>query len=132
MDKKILGIIAVSMIALLGVGMVAAFSFGNRIYDPNLSEEEKAEMQAFRENVNQAIEDKDFEAWKTIKESKLTEENFNMISEKHKIRSEMKEAIAEAKEAGDWARVQEIKEEYGFKGKGFGRLGIGGCPKLAE
>ena len=56
-QKYVLGIIALAMIAVLGISMVSAFGFGNGFgfMKGELTDEEKAEMQEQHEAVQTAI-----------------------------------------------------------------------------
>lgn len=97
MKKITLGVFVFSVIALLGVGIVAAFpfGFGKGPMAQELTEEEQTEMQAFHDSLQEAIENENFETWKSLMESQLTEENFNkMIEQRQKMeqrRAEMEE-----------------------------------------
>lgn len=104
-QKQMLGIVALAMVALLGVGMVSAFGFGNRV-----SEED-------RDALENAIESGDYEAWREIKLSQISEESFEEARAQYQERLEFREA----RESGDYSRLQELREEYGFEGNGFGR-----------
>lgn len=92
MEKKkiTIGVFALAAVALLSIGMVSAFGFGNGFMSQNLTEEEIAERNAQREEIRTAVENGDYFAWKSLMEerieqmrNKLTEENFNQITEKH-------------------------------------------------
>ena len=84
MKKITAGVLVFSIIALLGVSLVAAFPFGfGKGMNQNLTEEEQAEAQAFNDALQQAIEDDDYDTWKELMESQLTEENFNSLVERH-------------------------------------------------
>lgn len=125
MEKKkiTIGIFALAAVAILSIGMVSAFGFGHQFMGNDLTDEEKAEMDAQREEMRDAIETEDYSTWKTLMqeriaemESELTEENFNQLVEAH---SEMKEA----RENGD------------FEGRGMRRnhkMRNGECPRLSE
>ena len=136
-QKYVLGIVVLAMVAILGVGMVSAHGFG--MWKSDLSDEEKVEMQGQMEAMQTAIADGDYEAWESLMEDRiakmqesLTEENFNKLTERHEQMSKFREAMQEARESGDFSKIQELKEEYGFEGKRFGKGRFGGCPKLAE
>jgi hypothetical protein len=84
MKKITAAVLAFSIIALLGVSLIAAFPMGfGKGMNQDLSEEEQAEAQAFHDSLQQAIEDKDFNSWRNLMISQLTEENFNMMAERH-------------------------------------------------
>jgi len=59
-NKYILGIVALAMIALLGVGVVSAYSgFGS----VGLSDEDNALMQEQRDAMRTAVENGDYAVW---------------------------------------------------------------------
>lgn len=106
--------IAFALMALMAVGAVSAF--GGTGFD--------------RTGMNGAIESDDYETWKALHEERraqmdslLTEENFQLLGE-----------MKEAREGGDFDRVDEIRAKLGFpergKGKGFGhhKMMDGDCP----
>ncbi len=102
-QKYILGIVALSMVALLGIGMVSAFQgFKN-----GLSEED-------REALANAMDSGDFEAWASIKRAQISEEKFEQATTRHQERAEFREALQEARESGDLEAMQQLKEEFGF------------------
>jgi len=141
-QKYILGIVALSMVAILGVGMVSAFGFGNGFINHDMTEEERTAMQEQHEAMQTAISEGDYTTWKSLMEEKIakmqsqiTEENFNAIKEQHQKMSEFRTAMQEARESGDFSKVQELQEEYGFEGRGFGKgmragfkMGMRNCP----
>ena len=100
MEKKYkIGMLALLTIGLLGVGFVSAFPMGFGRFGEESTEEEIAEFQEKREAMKEAIENKDFDAWKTLMKERIeemrsgiTEENFQKISEMHQQRMEMKES----------------------------------------
>ncbi|MBS3143774.1 hypothetical protein J4446_02785 [Candidatus Woesearchaeota archaeon] len=112
MNKKYLAVFAIAMVALVGVGMVSAFGFGNGM--KGLSDNDGAQMQEQMEAVNSAIENNDFEAWKSLMESQLTEENFNQMVERHNEMKEFREQMETAKESGDFESMKGF--EKGFRG----------------
>lgn len=83
-----------SIIALLGVGVATAFPFGfnKGPMAQELSEEDQAEMLEFQDSLQTAIEEGDYETWKSLMESQLTEENFNRVVEMHQKMEENREA----------------------------------------
>jgi hypothetical protein len=93
MKKVTTGIFIFSIVAILGIGFVASFPFGNGQINQNLSDEEQSEMIAFHNSVQNAIENNDFDGWKSLMESRLTEENFNRIVEMHKERETNREEM---------------------------------------
>jgi len=142
-QKYVLGIVALSLVAILGIGVVSAFGFGNGFMNHDMTEEERVEMQEQQEAMQIAISDGDYETWKSLMEeriakmqSQITEENFNVIREQHQEMSEFRTAMQEARESGDFSKIEELKEESGFEGKGFGKgrgmhgqkMNFGKCP----
>jgi len=128
MKKITLGVFVFSVIALLGISLAAAFpmGFSKGPMAKELTEEEQTEMQAFHDSMQNAIETQDFESWKTLMESQITEENFQKMIESHKQMEEMRIAFEEARESGDFSEVKAINEEYGFKGEGDFHMMRGG------
>lgn len=117
MNKIYAGILATFAIAILGFGMVSAFGgFGKGMLNSDLSEEEQIEMQEFHEAVQTSIENDDFESWKFLMESKINEEHFEKVKERHQIKEEFRIAMEEARETGDFSTVEGLKEQYGFQG----------------
>jgi len=112
-QKYVLGIIALAIVALFGIGIISAYGFG--MWDSNLTEEEKANILEQKEAIKTAIENKDYETWKSLMEDQLTEEDFNKLVEK------MSEYNSDF--------VHEGKE---FKEGHFGKKGFGGCLKSTE
>ena len=144
-QKYVLGIVALAMVAVLGISMVSAHGFG--MWNSDLTEEEKAEMQEQREAMKTSIESGDYESWETLMNEKvnqmqkrINEDTFNQMQEKHANMAQIKEAVEEAKETGDWSEVEALKNEIGIEGKKFGKdhFGkkgfdrMGGCPRLAK
>jgi hypothetical protein len=143
MKKITAGVLALSIIALLGVSIVAAFPLGfGKGMNKDLTEEEQAEAQAFHDTLQQAIEDGDFETWKNLMESQLTEENFNALVEREKTMSEEREAskeirdqIKEAMDSGDYETAQQLREQLGKNTMGFERgkhFGMRGEPPFGN
>jgi len=141
MEKKyFFGVAAMAMIAVLGVSLVAAYPIGRGGFmGTSLTEEEKVELKENREEVREAIENNDYEVWKSLMEERiakmqksLTEENFAEIVEMHEYMNQLHEAMQEARETGDspnsvpqesWGKVEELKEELGIENvnQGMGR-----------
>ena len=85
-----------ALLALMLVGIVAtagASAFGWMSED--------------REDVRQAIEDNDFEAWRTAKQTRITEENFNEVVSRHESGSLCRESHDEVREAIDNENYQD-------------------------
>ncbi|MCD4766135.1 MAG: hypothetical protein K8R34_06465 [Methanosarcinales archaeon] len=81
-----------------------------------------------RENIVNAIETNNYQAWNEAMSNRLTEENFNKCVERHEARSEMREHREykrQAIEAGDygaflvaaenWPKLPNIQDEGDFK-----------------
>jgi len=133
-QKYVLGIVALAMVAILGVSMVSAFGFGNGFMNSDLTEEEKEAMQEQKEAMKTAIENEDYGAWKSLMEDrfakmqeKINEDTFNEKVKRHSERAEFRAAVEELKASGDFSRedIQNLREEYGIEGKGFGGHGKG-------
>lgn len=80
-NKLTLGIVALGIIALLGMSLVAAFPMMNGNWE--VSEEEVQEQQEFMNQVRTSIENEDFTAWKSLMMSQITLENFNQHVARH-------------------------------------------------
>jgi hypothetical protein len=115
--KYVLGIVALSMIALLGVSMVSAIGFRNRMSDQD------------REALENAMKSGDFEAWESVKKNMISEEKFEQARARHQERQELRESLREARESGDFEAMQQLKEEFGV-GKGMHKrnINLSGCP----
>lgn len=105
------------IISLLAVSLVAAYGFGIGNKFGTLDEEDKEAMKSNMDAIRTAIQEDDYEAWKAAMEEKIafmqeqiTEENFEALKARH-------------------AEMQQLKEQYGFKGRGMGMKG--NCP-MAE
>jgi hypothetical protein len=139
MEKKyVFGIAAFAMVAILGVSLVSAMGLGNGFMGQTLSDEEKAEMQAQREAMKNAVESDDYAAWEGLMQERLaqmedliSEETFTQMKERHAERSEFREAMQGAREAGDKEAMNEIREEFGME-RGFGKGQAKGNRALAE
>ena len=104
MEKKYtFGLFALLCIAILGIGLVSAFQgFRNQ-----LSEED-------REALVSAMGSGDYETWESIKVNQISEEKFEEARARHQERAEFREALQEAREAGDREAMDELKEEFGI------------------
>ena len=120
----IVGVLLVSAISAMG------FGFGKGLLNKDLTEEEQTALQEQHDAIRTAIEEEDFETWKTLMneriaqmQSQITQENFDAIIQQHQQMQEFHDAMREAKESGDFTQVQALKEQYGieFKGKGQGK-----------
>lgn len=110
---------AISLLVLLGIGFVAAqggfgLGLGKGIGQGNLTEVQIGEMQTFQTNLQAAIANNDYSAWKSLIESQLTEERFQQLVEKHSQMAEQREImdnLRTAIESGDTETVQEIRAQ---------------------
>ena len=113
---SILSVLAV-MVLVFSIGAVSAFGGNFFGMDPGS-----------REDMVNAIEANDYNAWKAAKSDQLTEENFNKRVERHEARAEMRELREDKKlaiEAGDyeaflvaaenWPKLPNIQNEGDFK-----------------
>lgn len=142
----IFGLLIVGLVASTGV--VSALGFG--------SMEKNPELQEHRQEIVQAIEDNDFDTWKSAIEDSLTEEHFEMLVERHENFAEHKDMRFATRDAimdGDYDAYLEAVEELGVtehviteedfnnlvemhqegempcQGKGFGRMHFGNMEK---
>ena len=92
------------VLALLLIGMVVTtglvYAFGG-----GLDSESK-------EEIRQAIEAGDYDAWKEAVSAKLTEENFNKLVERHQAMSEKREMMQEHRQAIEAALEAEDYEAW--------------------
>ncbi len=138
MKKSTICLLSLMLVGLIiSTGLVSAFG-------PKFMSEEH------RLAIKQAIEDNDFEAWKSAIIGTLTQENFDKFVERHRAMSERKElqdAVRQAIEEGDYEAYKEAVEnligsykvmsEDNFNamverynaGEGFGPIGGFGCPR---
>ena|SRR3989344_7287014 len=131
MEKKYSIGISLAIIALLGIGLVSAFQFGNGSgFGLGLTDEQKEEMQAHRDSVREAVENNDYSAWQALMQERfslmqqnINEDTFARLQEKHAEREEFRLAMQEARESGDFEKMQELKEQYGVGNKGNGMKG---------
>ena len=100
-QKYLLGIFALAMVSILGLGIVSAISFQNRVSDEE------------REALETAMEVGDYDSWAEIKSAQISEDKFNQARARHQERAEFRNLMREAREAGDWEAMQELKEQYG-------------------
>ncbi len=109
MKKTMFALLAVMIVSVLAIGSVLAVQYGNR--DNTQPAIDKATAEA-------AVESGNYTAWKALHQnsngkmvSLVNESNFYLLKQMH-----------DAKEAGDLAKVAEIRAELGFKN---GNQGIG-------
>ncbi len=119
-QKYILGIVALAVVAVLGISMVSAFGFGKGIPEED------------REALENAMESGDYDAWREIRMSQISEERFEEMKARHQERAEFREAMQEARESGDYSRIQELKAEFGcdkaMRGMNKRNKNCGECP----
>lgn len=123
-SKFILGMIALAMVALLGVSMISAME-GKGFMKAGLTDEQKANIKEKREAIRNALESNDYTAWKSLAEERiakenlqqfdLSEEHFNKAVEQYNKMSELRDAVKEARETGDYSKVKELQKELGLK-----------------
>lgn len=117
MERKTIGVAAFLIVALLGVGFVSAYGFGNDM------------PKETRDAIENAVESGDYSTWKVLMESQITEERFNEMKSKHQERAEFRALMQEARESGNYSAIQELKAEFG-PGKGMHKrnMNSGECP----
>jgi len=123
MKNQTIGVFVVAAFAVLAIGGVAAFGFGNGFMAGN---SDSTEMQAFHEKVQTAVENNDFVAWKSLMESQLTQDNFNQMVEMHDQMQEMQDLRQQLRDAianGDTDTANQIRTQLSEKmpeGMGIG------------
>ena len=132
MNKKVT-IAALFIFSILGAGFVSAFPMGfGGFFNKDLTAEELEALTEERQQMTEAIESGDYSTWKTLMEQRiekmkaeLTEENFNLLVERHsqmKERNQLREQIRDALQNGDYETATQLREQ-------LGSLGESGCPK---
>lgn len=116
MNKITLSLLVFAVIGVLGVGLISAHGLGNDMGfgKYGLTEEEKSDLLQEKEVLREAIENQNYQTWRSLMEERLTEENFNKLVEKHEKMSEfkgLKEELRQAWKDEDFERVKEIKDE---------------------
>jgi len=124
MKKKNLAIFSILAIVVLGIGAVSAFGFGQGKMI-GLDDEDKAEMEAFHDSLELAIESGDFVAWKNLMESQITEEHFERMQNHWSERKNNKNEIGGSFEYGEMRRGNGIHRGE-MRGMGSGKMS--GCP----
>ena len=121
--KYMLGVIALAMIAVIGIAGVSAFGFG---FNPSLTQEEKDQIQEQRQAIKQAIETEDFEAWQALMQetivqmqNQITEENFEQLVEKHEQRPEIRQERPEFSEETEDSEFLPRKKKPSSFAKGY-------------
>ena len=131
---------ALLALSILGVGFVAAYPMGFRRFQ-DFTAEDFETFSEERQQMVDAIENGDYDTWKTLMEdrieemkSDLTEENFDSIVERHsqmKESRELRQQIREAIENGDYENAEQLKEQMlnsapqgncGMHGMGMGPM----------
>ena len=100
---KFFGVLAL-MIIVASLGTVSAFGGHFFGMDPES-----------REDIVNAVEANDYGAWKEAMSNRLTEENFNMLVERHEQMSEMREQREDMKlaiEAGDYEAFEVAAKDW--------------------
>ena len=115
----IVGVLLVSAISAMG------FGFGKGLLNKDLTEEEQTALQEQHEAIRTAIEEEDFETWKNLMnerialmQSQITQENFDAIIQQHQQMQEFHNTMLEARQTGDYSKVDELKEQYGIESPG--------------
>jgi len=110
MNKIFLGVFIFAVVAMLGITAVSA---SGGLGFNNMNEEEKAEFQEQREEMRNAVESDDFEAWKALMnerigqmKERLTEEEFESIQQRHQERAENGEGFRKGFRQGKMHRGQ--------------------------
>lgn len=99
MKKKTYGLLALFLVGLLSTGaLVSAFHGSNGIW----SEED-------REELRTAVENDDYNAWKTAMQNRLTEDNFEKVVERRAEMSEKREKREAMRTAIDNADYEAYK-----------------------
>lgn len=133
--------LTICLLSLMLVGLIVATGLVSAFGPRFMSEEHRLA-------IKQAIEDNDFETWKSTMIETLTQENFDKLAERHKTMSErrkLRDAVRQAIEEGNYeAYIEavenlmgsyEVMNEDDFNamierynaGEGFGPLGGFGC-----
>lgn len=130
MKKITAAVLVFSIVALLGVSLIAAFPLGfGKGMNSTLTEEEQIEAQAFHNALQQTIEDEDFDSWKSLMESQLTEENFNSLVERHQQMEQERETRQAYCEENGCPNFEEHSGQGQGMKKGSGQRGMSGeCP----
>ncbi len=87
-NKLTLGIMALGIIAVLGVSFVAAFPMMRGSWD--ITAEDKEANKLFMEQVREAIEAEDFDTWEELMLSQITLDNFNEHVARHAEMEELR------------------------------------------
>jgi len=106
MNKRLLtGIGLLAVLAVLGLG-ASAFPFGDG--------QPSADQKVFMDSMQKAIQDKDFSAWKTLMESRITQDAFNKLVQENDKRAQVKQLrddLKQAQASNDTAKVADLKSK---------------------
>ena len=80
------------------------------------SEEEQVEMQAFQNSLQEAIENEDFDSWKSLMESQLTKENFEKMMGMRQQQEEQRAEREQFCEENNCPNLEEGEFPAGFEG----------------
>ncbi len=111
-NKTLIGVIAIVSVAVLSISLVSALPFFE--LNKNLTDAEKQQIQQFRTDIQKAIENKDFNSWKSLMESQLTQANFDKIVQRHDNMSQIKTLQDQLKQAikdKDNTKIDELKKQ---------------------
>jgi hypothetical protein len=126
--KYTLGIFAIFTIALLGIGAVSAFGFGNGMMS-GLNDEDREVQEQQMKAVQEAIDNEDYDSWEALMQERIqqmtrevNQERFSELVEKHKNRAEFHAAMDELRESGEFSfeAMEQLREQYGIE-EGFGQ-----------
>ena len=114
-QKYVFGIFALTMVVILGVGIVSAVGYQNRMSNED------------RELLKEAMQTGDYDSWAQIKSRQISEDKFNEARGRHQERAEFRALMNQARESGDRSLMQELKAEYGA-GKGAHKRNVNQMP----
>ncbi len=103
-NKKILSVFALGMIALLGVGFVAAYQGDYSVTGPNYSEDR-------HETMEQAFADRDYVAWAALMVGNAKSRVMEIVNE---VNFAIFAEAREAGKAGDAELAGELRAELGL------------------
>lgn len=122
-NRNILGVVALTVVALLAISSVSAFGFPG--FGQGISDDQKQEMIDNQDAVRNAVQNNDFDTWKSLMEERIakmqaeiTEDNFNQLIAKHnemqdlrEQREDLRDQIQEAISSGDYDLARELREQ---------------------
>ncbi|MAG40087.1 hypothetical protein CMI41_03905 [Candidatus Pacearchaeota archaeon] len=128
-----IGVLSFALILVLGTGFAIASDADLGLEEDDLNESEQTGIKAERAAIRAAIADGDYDEWKSLMEDKLarlqealTEENFERLTDRHADIEELKAAMEEARETGNWSEVDALREDInpprGFWKRTFARV----------